>query len=95
MQTTSRIPSLPSNSFYAVNKWFKQMQHAGLLYHPDERAENIVVIETVAPMFDPVECEVLDALIDQMFEVHGDDVYKVCLKLARKLVNAETNASNC
>jgi hypothetical protein len=53
MQITSRIPSLPSNSFYAMNKWFQQMQHAGLLYHPDERAENIVVFETGAPMFDP------------------------------------------
>jgi hypothetical protein len=42
-----------------------------------------------------VECEVFDALIDQMFEVHGDDVHKVCLKLARKVVSAETNASSC
>lgn len=80
MQTTSRIPSLPNKSFFAMNRWFYKMQQAGLLYHPDERAENIVVIETGAPMFDSVECEVLDALMDQMFEVHGDKVYDVCVK---------------
>lgn len=89
MQTTARIPSLPSKSYFAMNKWFQQMQKAGLLYHPDERAENIVLIETGAPMFDSVECEVLDALIGQMFEVHGDKVYEVCLKHVHKALGIE------
>jgi hypothetical protein len=80
MQTTTRIPALPSNSYYAMNRWFQQMQEAGLLYHPDEHAENIVHTQSGAQMFDTVECETLDALMDQMFEVHGDAVYKVCLK---------------
>lgn len=84
MQTTSRIPSLPNKSYFAMNRWFQKMQQAGLLYHPDERAEDIVDIETDAPMFDPVECETLDALMDQMFEVHGDAVYEVCLKHVHK-----------
>lgn len=84
MQTTARIPSLPSKSYYAMNKWFEQMHEAGLLYHPDERAENIVDIETDVPMFDAVECEMLDALMDQMFKVHGDKVYDVCLKQVHK-----------
>lgn len=84
MQTTARIPSLPSNSYFAMSRWFHQMQQAGLLYHPDERAESIVVIETGSPMFDSAECEMLDALMDQMFEVHGDAVYKACLKHVRK-----------
>ncbi len=84
MQTTSRIPSLPNKSYFAMNRWFQQMQQAGLLYHPDERAEEIVDIETDAPMFDPAECELLDALIDQMFEVHGDKVYDVCIKHVHK-----------
>ncbi|CAM8624624.1 hypothetical protein RAE19_09505 [Rhodoferax sp. TBRC 17660] len=84
MQTTSRIPSLPNKSFFAMNRWFYKMQQAGLLYHPDERAEDIVDIETGAPTFDPVECELLDAMIDQMFEVHGDKVYDVCIKHVHK-----------
>jgi arginyl-tRNA--protein-N-Asp/Glu arginylyltransferase len=86
MQTTARIPSLPSTSHFAMNKWFRQMHQAGLLYHPDERAENIVNIKSGAQMFDSVECDLLDTLMDQMFEVHGDMVYKVCLKHFKKVI---------
>lgn len=84
MQTTARIPSLPNLSYFAMNRWFYKMQQAGLLYHPDEQAENILDIKTGAPMFDPAECDVLDSLMDQMFECHGDKVYEVCLKHVHK-----------
>jgi hypothetical protein len=89
MQNLVRIPSLPSKSYFAMNRWFQQMQQAGLLYHPDERAENIVDIKTGTPMFDSHECEVLDTLMEQMFDEHGDKVYDVCLKLAHKVVDTE------
>ena len=80
MQTSSRIPDLPNASAFAMNRWFYKMQKAGLLYHPDEPAENIVNVVTGSPTFTPDECRSLNAAVERMFEVHGDRVYDVGLR---------------
>lgn len=87
MQTTTRIPSLPNKSYFAMNRWFSAMYQAGLLYHPDEQAENIVNIQTGDPTFSPEECEVLNSMMDQMVEIHGDKVYEVCLRYVHRAMN--------
>lgn len=84
MQINTRIPTLPNNSFFAMNRWFYKMYQADLLYHPDERAENIVNIESGQPTFTTEECSSLNAAIDLMFEKHGDRVYEIGLRYAYK-----------
>ena len=80
MQTTSRIPTHPNKSFFAMNRWFKQMYLSGLLFHPDEPAESIINIASGQPSFTPAECIQLNSAIQLMFDNHGDRVYSVCLK---------------
>ncbi|MBX3585407.1 MAG: hypothetical protein KF796_02095 [Ramlibacter sp.] len=84
MQTAPRIPDLPNASAFAMNRWFYKMQKAGLLYHPDEPAENIVNVVTGRPTFTADECRKLDAAVEKMFEMHGDKVYDVCLRYFQK-----------
>lgn len=79
MSQTSRIPALPNSSFFAMNHWFYKMYQSGLLYHPDESAENIVSLDSNESLFTKAECDVLDKAIDKMFKIHGGKVYDVCL----------------
>ena len=53
MKIASRIPEIPNNSYFAMNRWFYKMYQAGFLYHPDEPAENIVQIATGELTFTP------------------------------------------
>lgn len=80
MKTTSRIPKIPNGSYSDMNYWFEKMYLAGLLYHPDELAENIVEIATGKPTFDPEECIELNRAVDVMFKHHGDAVYECGIK---------------
>ena len=81
---TARIPEVPNRSYFAMNRWFYKMYHAGLLYHPDERAEVIVDIVTGDPKFTPDECVKLNQAVDVMFENHGDMVYEIGLRYFHK-----------
>jgi len=83
MQTT-RIPEVPNRSCFAMNRWFNKMYHAGLLFNPDDRPEDIVNIETGNPTFTPEECAKLNQAVAVMFEDHGDMVYEVGLRYFHK-----------
>ncbi len=89
MQTTSRIPNFPNSSYFAMNRWFYKMHQTGLLYNPDDSAEDIVVIATGETLFSSEECVKLDSAVKFMFELHGDKVYDVCLHHAQKPVIAK------
>ena len=93
MKTQNRIPAMPNSSSFGMNRWFYKMHQAGLLYHPDELAEDIVKIPTGHPTFTPAECAQLNAAIDFMFEKHGDKVYDVCLRYAVGTTNAVTETA--
>jgi hypothetical protein len=80
MKANSRIPDLPNNSFFAMNRWFYKMHLAGLLFHPDDSAEDIVEIKTGQPTFTAEECLKVNQAINRMFEFQGDKVYEVALK---------------
>lgn len=80
MKVLSRIPELPTNSYYSMNRWFYKMYLEGLLFHVDDPAETIVNNETGKPSFTAEECIKLNAAIGIMFEHHGDDVYECGIK---------------
>lgn len=83
MQTVSRIPDVPNDSFFAMNRWFYKLYQANLLFHVDDSPDSIVD-ELGGQVFTAEECECLDAAVDRMFAVHGDLVYEVGLKYFRK-----------
>lgn len=89
MSQTSRIPALPNRSLFAMNRWFYKMYQSGLLYHPDESAENIVCLDTNETLFTKAECIVLNKAIDTMFKIHGDKVYDVCLHYSQMALGIE------
>lgn len=84
MQTQSRIPYLLSNSYYSMDDWFSKMQAKGLLFHPEDRAGDIVEIVSGLPIFSSEEAAQLDQIIDAMFEKHGEKVCDAAYKYAHE-----------
>ena len=80
MKTVSRIPELPTSSYYSMNRWFYKMYLEGLLFHVDDLPETIVKTDTGEPTFTPSECVKLNAVTAIMFEHHGDEVYTCGIK---------------
>lgn len=93
MKISSRIPEVRNGSYFAMNRWFYKMYQTGLLYHPDEPAENIVEIATGKPTFTPEECISLNKAVAFMFDHHGDKVYEVGLRYAHKAMGIKPNYS--
>ena len=87
MHTNSRIPDPLNNSFFAMNRWFAKMQANGLLFHPEDRAEDIVEIVSGKAIFSAKECTELDKIIDAMFAKHGDRVCDVAYKYFCKSIS--------
>lgn len=87
MHTNSRIPDPLNNSFFAMNRWFAKMQASGLLFHPEDRAEDIVEIVSGKAIFSDKECAELDQIIDAMFVNHGDKVCDVAYKYFCKSIS--------
>lgn len=94
MKTTPRIPEVPNGSYFAMNRWFEKMYLAGLLYHPDEPAENIVEIATGKPTFDTDECIKLNRAVDVMFKHQGDAVYECGIKYFHKALGITPDYTN-
>lgn len=100
MNTRARIPAVPGKSYFALLRWFGTLYASDLLFHPDDRAEEIVSIKTGEPTFTPEECGVLNASLEILFEHHGDKVYDVALCYAQramgiaKSVDTESNAGH-
>ncbi len=93
MQIKSRIPALPNKSFFAMNRWFNKMYHAGFLYHPDDAAEAIINTVSGQPTFTPEECVELNKAVDLMFANHGDKVYQVGLQYFHKAMGIKPEHS--
>ena len=87
MQTTSRIPDPVNNSIPAMDSWFSKMYTSGLLFHPEDRASDIIEIASGKPMFTSEECDILEKILDAMFEKHGDKVCDVAYKYVRKTIS--------
>jgi hypothetical protein len=84
MHANFRIPDPVNSSFFAMNRWFSKMHASGLLFHPEDRAEDIIEIASGKPIFSSEECRELDKIIDAMFEKHGEQVCEVAYKYFHK-----------
>lgn len=83
MQSSSRIPDLINDSFFAMNRWFYKLYKADLLFNPDDSADSIVDGAGNA-IFTDEECNRLNSAVGRMFAVHGELVYDVGLKYLHK-----------
>jgi hypothetical protein len=78
MQAISRIPALQEQTFAAAQQWFATMQKAELLFHPDDDPQDIVTAATNKHVFTAVEVTAVRAIMEQLFEFLGDEVYEAC-----------------
>lgn len=86
MKNQSRIPQISGKSSFSLDRWFKQLYDAGLLFNPDDQPEDIVVFGTGESVFTERECLILTESLDRLFQCHGDKVYDVALKYFYKAV---------
>ena len=80
----SRIPVFSDPSFDGMLNWFATMSVRELLFHPDDLPETISSIATGEPTFSATECDEVSAVLNEMFELHGDDVYKAAYPVFMK-----------
>lgn len=74
----SRIPSFDPSQADGMLHWFAEMAQKDLLFHPEDRACDIVRIENGSPLFSDAECLEVDSILAQMFDRHGDNVIEAC-----------------
>jgi hypothetical protein len=91
MQAMSRIPALQEQTFAAAQQWFATMQKAELLFHPDDDPQDIVTVATNKPVFTAIEATEVRAIMEQLFEALGDDVYEACYPLAIGALRSNAN----
>ena len=74
MRDMGRIPEVPGNSFKAMQNWFGMLRKRGLIYHPEEAPESILVIGTWERMFSDAEAVALNKIMTRLFRKFGDRV---------------------
>lgn len=74
----SRIPSFDPSQADGMLHWFAEMAHKDLLFHPEDRACDIVRIKDGMPLFSDAECLEVDSILAQMFDKHGNNVIETC-----------------
>lgn len=74
----SRIPIFNPSQADSMLHWFAEMAQKDLLFHPEERACDIVRIKDGSPLFSDAECLEVDSILAQMFDRHGDNVIEAC-----------------
>jgi hypothetical protein len=93
MQNKVRVPKIPGNSRFALERWFYKLYTDDLLFNPDDRPENIVHTGKDEPFFSAEECVILNQSLDHLFERHGDTVYEVALKYFSKRMGVQPDYS--
>ncbi len=88
----SRIPEYSDHSFDGMLYWFASMSECGLLFHPDDPAEEIYEIATGDPMFSPVESRKANAILNSMFSEFGDEVYEAAYPIFMKRMGIQLDA---
>lgn len=88
----SRIPVIKSNDFNSLQFWFSDMHAKNLLFNPDDDPAEIVIIKTGEPMFTQSEVTQLRSMIDEMFELHGDNVYEAAYPTFMSTLGLPANA---
>jgi len=89
---TSRIPDYSENSFDGMLFWFATMSERGLLFHPDDLADEICNIVTGEPTFTPAESLKANAILETMFNQFGDQVYEAAYPVFMKRMGIQLDA---
>jgi hypothetical protein len=90
--TESRIPEYTNNSFDGMLTWFAEMSVRELLFHPDDRPEDIITIATNEPAFTDIECQKLNTILGSMFEQFEDMVYEAAYPIFMKTMGLRMDA---
>lgn len=72
----SRIPDFSNKSFDGMQSWFTEMAIRDLIFHPDDAPESIISIATGEKTFTDNECQKLEKILSEMFNLFNDDVYE-------------------
>jgi len=70
----SRVPEYSDFSFDGMLNWFAEMSVRELLFHPEDRPEDIIRIDDGKPLFSDIECQQINAILGSMFDKFGDEV---------------------
>nr|WP_294866487.1 hypothetical protein [uncultured Pseudogulbenkiania sp.] len=74
MQYVNRIPDLTGQDEQAMQSWFADMDKLDLLFHPEDRAEDILQTGTGLPLFSDAEATKAESILTQLFSHFGDQV---------------------
>ena len=70
-----------------MSQWYESMAEANLLFHPDEAAEEIVLISDGSPSFSKEECVQINEIMLTMFKRHGVRVYEAAYPFFMKAIH--------
>lgn len=68
-----RIPPLTESSRGAMDKWFSDMADSRLIFHPEDPASSIVLINNGEPFFSASEAAKAQSIIDGFFALFGSE----------------------
>lgn len=88
----SRIPEYSNSSFDGMLVWFAEMSVRGLLFHPEDKPEDIVAIDNNQPFFNDAECQQLNLILESMFERFGDMVCEAAYPIFMKTMGLRLDA---
>lgn len=71
----SRIPPYDPASSTGMRDWFQTMGDRGLLYHPEDPANDVISARTGERLFTDEEAAEADSILAAMFREHGHDVF--------------------
>lgn len=74
---STRIPDFTNKSRKGMSIWFNEMSLRDLLFHPDDAPSDIITTATNKKVFARNECNKLDAIMREMFDMFGNDVYEI------------------
>jgi hypothetical protein len=90
--TESKIPEYTNNSFDGMLAWFAEMSVRELLFHPEDRPEDIVIIANGEPMFSSTECQQINMILETMYEQFGDMVCEAAYPIFMKRMGLRLDA---
>ena len=89
---TSRVPDCSDKSFDGMLHWFATMSERGLLFHPDDPAEEIYAIATGEATFSPAESLQANEILKAMLNQFGDKVYEAAYPIFMRCMGIRINA---
>ena len=68
----NRIPDLNDSSTEAMSHWFSDMADAGLIFHPENPASEILHINSKEAFFSEEEAKKAQLILDEFFNRFGN-----------------------